>query len=182
MQVIKKILNYYKTSNLVKSRYFNYIPLNLSKKRDEEKIHVKWHDSDSEKDIQPASRRLTKDQSIALWRLYWHSFSHPDFIFDDSSSISNMVPCALLQNLSVTHIRFRYCYIEKAIVSSPNNEVYAIDLESKKIFELKEAQSFCWYSPTRAIITLLTKENWWRDWTTKDTEIALQNQLRSCSS
>lgn len=179
--MIKNALKYYKVSKLVKSRQFNYIPLDVSTKRDEEKFYLDWHDTNDNTNSHPAIRKITEDQSMLLWRLYQSSFSHPKLLFDNSSSISSMILCAFVENQFVTQIRFRFSNIEKSIVSPPNNEAYAVDLESRKIFELKEAQFSCWHSPARAITTLLTKEKWWRDWTVKDTEIAQQNQLQFCT-
>lgn len=171
--MLGKLFQVHRITRSVKSGALGFMPLDVSARRDRETFRSIWLGSNA--DAAPVERTISEDQRMFLWRLYHYQFSNASLIrtgYGRYVSTINMVLCAVSSHGNPTDIRFQYAYSESGRVSPISNEVYAVNLHSRQVFELRGSHYKYWDSPEQALVTLFTKPEWWRDWCDEDKRIS----------
>lgn len=169
------------TSRLVKKvqrslggAVFGYCPLRISPQKDSEEYlpdvpgaYDPYQDFGFVRSIPASQQRL-------LWRLYTGEFLPPRALTIHYSNFSEsyveMVCCAVEVDGEISSRRFRFANALANVLDDGRAEVYAVDLSSNRVFELRGSHLKYWHSPEKAVETLASKSEWWREWTAEDDE------------
>jgi hypothetical protein len=117
---------------------------------------------------------IPDDHQLMLWRLNPVSFSMPSDINRVDGYLGSIVYtilCAVCSDGAIGPERFIFARAESGVITPPQKP-YAVNLQTRRVFDLSGGYLRYWSTPEQALKTMLTEETWWRPWTQNDEAIA----------